>query len=67
MKKQSSFSFLLSMLKGLLIGLVLVGILMIIREYLADLSTKYDQTNNNIYIIIAVVIIVISWNLYFPI
>ena len=64
MKKQNSLSFLFSMLKGLIIGLFLVGIIMIIRESLTDLSKKYDQTNNNVFIIIAVVMIIISWNVF---
>ena len=66
MKKQNPLLFLWNMLKGFIIILCLVGFVSIFREYLANLSEKYDQTNKIIYPIIAIIIILFLWNIVYP-
>ena len=55
------------MLKGFIIILCLVGFVSIFRsEYLATLSDKYDQTNQIIYPVIAIGILLLLWNVVYP-
>lgn len=67
MKKKNPIPFLLNMAKGFIIGLCLVSIIFIFRESLIkELSEKYDQTNNYIYLIIAFISILLLWNIVYP-
>ena len=67
MKKKNSLFFLWNMLKGFIFGVFFVGVIAILRhEYLSKLSEKYDQTNQIIYLILAIGIILFLWNIVYP-
>ena len=66
MKKNTLF-FLWNMLKGFIFGVCFVGVIAVFRhEYLANLSEKYDKTNQLIYPILAIGILLFLWNIVYP-